>query len=312
MNLTGSSSLNYEFYENGGGNQVVFQNLTLVLSNTLSANTTQSLCTGSSGSAISGDVFGTLPSGISKSGTGYQWSYSTTPGGARTNISGATGATFTPNTSSAPFNVAGTYYVYRNAILTSTNNTGFSSYTATNESNAATITVNAAPSATISYSGTPFCKSLGYCTISNPNRYIRRNLFSILLAGLTINSGTGAITPSSSTAGTYTVTYTMAASGGCSAQTATTSVTITALPSATISYSGAPFCKSVGTAPIGNENRYIRRKLFGFSCRFVNQFRHRSHYTINQYCRNLYSNLHYGSCQWMFCSNSHNFCNNYH
>ncbi len=49
MNLTGSSSLNYEYYENGGGNQVIFQNLTLVLANTLSGNTTQSLCTGSSG-----------------------------------------------------------------------------------------------------------------------------------------------------------------------------------------------------------------------------------------------------------------------
>ena len=49
---------------------------------------------------------------------------------------------------------------------------------------------------------------------------------------------TGAITPSSSTAGTYTVTYTMAAAGGCGAQTATTSVTITTLPAATISYAG--------------------------------------------------------------------------
>ena len=57
-------------------------------------------------------------------------------------------------------------------------------------------------------------------------------------AGLTINAATGAITPSTSTAGTYTVTYTMAAGGGCAAQTATTSVTITALPVATFSYAG--------------------------------------------------------------------------
>ena len=57
-------------------------------------------------------------------------------------------------------------------------------------------------------------------------------------AGLTINAATGAITPSTSTAGTYTVTYTMAAGGGCAAQTATTSVTITTLPAATISYAG--------------------------------------------------------------------------
>ena len=147
INLMGNSSLNYEFFEDGGGNQVVFQNLSLVLANTLSTNTSQNICNGNSGSAISGDDYGTLPSGISKSGTGYQWSYSTTPGGARSNISGATGASFTPNTSSAPFNVAGTYYVYRNAILNSSNNTGFGSYTATNESNAAIIIINPAPSA---------------------------------------------------------------------------------------------------------------------------------------------------------------------
>jgi len=34
-------------------------------------------------------------------------------------------------------------------------------------------------------------------------------------AGLTINSSTGAITPSTSAAGTYTVTYNIPASGGC-------------------------------------------------------------------------------------------------
>ena len=63
-------------------------------------------------------------------------------------------------------------------------------------------------------------------------------------AGLTINAATGAITPSSSTAGTYTVTYTMAAGGGCAAQTATTSVTITALPVATFSYAASPYCQN--------------------------------------------------------------------
>jgi hypothetical protein len=46
------------------------------------------------------------------------------------------------------------------------------------------------------------------------------------LPGLTINATSGAITPSTSTPGTYTVTYTVAASGGCPGVTATTSVTI--------------------------------------------------------------------------------------
>ncbi len=230
-------------------NEAVFTNLTLVLANTLSGNTTQSLCLGNTGSSISGDVYGTLPSGISKSGSGYQWTYSTTPGGARTDISGATSATFTPNASTAPFNAAGTYYVYRNAKLTSTNNTGFASFTATNESNAATITVTAIPSATISYSGAPFCKSAA------PAQSVTRTgtsggTYSASPAGLSINSGTGAITPSGSTAGTFTVTYTMSAAGGCSVQTATTSVTITTSPSATISYAGSPYCSTSGTAVV--------------------------------------------------------------
>ena len=47
--------------------------------------------------------------------------------------------------------------------------------------------------------------------------------------GLTLNSTTGDIIPGTSTAGTYTVTYTVAASGGCPGVTATTSVTIAAV-----------------------------------------------------------------------------------
>ncbi|NDP22071.1 MAG: T9SS type A sorting domain-containing protein [Paludibacter sp.] len=142
ITLTGSSSLVYDFYENGGGNRVVFQNLTQILANNLATNTTQSINLGNSGSAISGDVFGTLPTGISLSGTGYQWTYSTTPAGSRTPISGSTGATYTPNTTVAPFNVAGTYYIFRNAILSSANNISPNPYVATSESNYATLVVN--------------------------------------------------------------------------------------------------------------------------------------------------------------------------
>ncbi|MBL7701393.1 MAG: T9SS type A sorting domain-containing protein, partial [Ferruginibacter sp.] len=47
-------------------------------------------------------------------------------------------------------------------------------------------------------------------------------------AGLTINATSGDINVTTSTPGTYTVTYTMAATGGCPVQTATTSVTINA------------------------------------------------------------------------------------
>ena len=143
FNLTGSSSLVYDFYENGGGNRVDFQGGVRLLENRLTTNVIQELCTSAPGLPISGDVFGTLPSGISLSGSGYQWCYSTTPGGAKFDIPGATGATFAPSPAAAPFNTPGTYYVYRKAKVSSTNNVSPNPYVATNESNAATIRVNA-------------------------------------------------------------------------------------------------------------------------------------------------------------------------
>jgi len=144
ISLSGSSSLLFDYYENGGQNVVGFNNLVQILSNTLSTNITQDLCLGNIGTVISGDTFGALPTGISLAGTGYQWTYSTSLSGPRTNIPSATGATFTPNTSTVPFNSPGTYYIYRNAILSSVNNVSPNPYVVTNESNAATIVVTSA------------------------------------------------------------------------------------------------------------------------------------------------------------------------
>ncbi|MGH2565755.1 MAG: hypothetical protein ACRDE5_14660, partial [Ginsengibacter sp.] len=225
MNLNGNSSLNYEFYENAANNRVIFQNLTLVIANVLSIHTTQSICKGSSGTTISGDSFGLLPSGISLSGTGYQWTYSLTPGGARINISGATAETYTPNTSIAPFNVPGTYYIYRNAKLSSSNNTGINPYVATNESNPATITVNPLISATIFYAGSPYCNSLSTAqpvTLTGTSG----GTFSSTPSGLKINSLTGAIIPGQSNVNNYTVTYAAASSGGCPAFTTSANIIV--------------------------------------------------------------------------------------
>lgn len=149
FSLSGSSNLAYEFYENSGANRVVFQNLTQLIENSLTVNTEQTLCTGETGAAISGDVFGALPSGITPEETGYQWTYSTSPDGARTAITGATAANYAPNTAVAPFNVPGTYYIYRNASLRSTNNVSPNPYIAVNESNAAVITVEVPPEITV-------------------------------------------------------------------------------------------------------------------------------------------------------------------
>ena len=104
------------------------------------------------------------------------------------------------------------------------------------------ITITTLPAATISYVGSPFCSSLvGAQSVTQTGT--AGGTYSSTV-GLTINAATGAITPSTSSAGTYTVTYTMAAAGGCAAQTATTSVTIATLPVATFSYTGTPYCKT--------------------------------------------------------------------
>lgn len=247
MSLNGASSLLYEYFENAGSNRVAFQNLTSIAENTLSTNTTQSICAGASGSAISGDVYGVLPTGITASGTGYQWTYSTTPGGVKTNIAGATAATLIPSTAIAPFNAAGTYYVYRNIVLSSANNVSPNPYVATNESNAATITIIAAPTATISYTGTPYCQNGGTASVTRTGT--AGGTYSST-AGLSISPSTGAITLGSSTPGTYTVTYTVAASGSCAQFQTTASVSVTATPSAAISYAGGPFCQNGGTANV--------------------------------------------------------------
>jgi large repetitive protein len=102
------------------------------------------------------------------------------------------------------------------------------------------------PTADISYAGTPFCKSVG----SSQAVTLTGTTGGIYSApvGLTLDASTGGIIPSTSTAGTYTVTYTIAAAGGCAEVVATTSVTITTAPAATIAYPGTPYCTSVVTA----------------------------------------------------------------
>jgi hypothetical protein len=108
-----------------------------------------------------------------------------------------------------------------------------------------TIIVTAIPTASIFYAGNPFCTSLSSpqsVILSGTGAYTGGTYSST--TGLTINSSSGAITPSTSTAGTYTVTYTIPSSGGCTSVPVTTSVTITALPVATFSYTGTPYCQN--------------------------------------------------------------------
>ena len=93
------------------------------------------------------------------------------------------------------------------------------------------ITIITQPLATFLYSAPSFCN-----TAANPTPTITNTggAFSAMPSGLSLNATTGQITLSTSTAGTYTVTYNITASGGCGAATATQSVSVSTPASAVI------------------------------------------------------------------------------
>ena len=161
----------------------------------------------------------------------YSWTVS--PGGVITSGSGT-------NSVNVKWNASGSQ------------NVGVS-YTDGNGCPAAPVTfpvvVTEMPTAAISYSGSPFCSTL---TTAQPVTLIGTGsytggTYSASPAGLSINSATGAIIPSASTTGTYTVTYSLPAVNGCDIITATTTVTINNPSFATIYYAGSPYCSDPGT-----------------------------------------------------------------
>lgn len=110
-----------------------------------------------------------------------------------------------------------------------------------------TITIVTAPTAVIRYA-TPYCNSV---TTSQGVTLTGTGIFGVgsyssFPSGLQLNTTTGDIIPSLSTPGNYTVEYTIPAAGGCSAVTVNTTVSITPLPTAAISYAD-PFCRSITT-----------------------------------------------------------------
>ena len=106
------------------------------------------------------------------------------------------------------------------------------------------FTITALPKAGFAYSAGSFCKSGGGTQTVTMNAGATKGTFSSSPAGLSLNTTTGAVDVSASTIGTYTVTNTIAAGGGCTAQSANTTITITASPVATFNYAGTPYCSS--------------------------------------------------------------------
>ena len=168
------------------------------------------------------------------------------------------------------------------------------------------ITITALPVATFSYAASPYCQNA-----ANPSPTFSgggvAGTFSSTAGLVFVSTATGQINLAASTPGTYTVTNTIAAAGGCAIVTATSSITITTLPAATISYAGTPFCSSLRCSGCHSDGN-CWRNLF-FYCRINDQCSNRSHYTQHKYCRNLYCYLYYGSSWWLCCADCNNFCN---
>lgn len=107
---------------------------------------------------------------------------------------------------------------------------------------------------TISYAGAPFCTNI---TTSQLPTFtgITGGTYSASPSGLSINTSTGAIVPSTSTAGTYTITYTVAGSGICPAISVIQTVVINNLPATptvtpTLPCAGVPLTFTAGNGAL--------------------------------------------------------------
>jgi gliding motility-associated-like protein len=152
--------------------------------------------------------------------------YSITNGGTGANIIGLPSGV-SGNYSGGIFTISGTPSV-----------SGTFNYTVTTtgtciQTNASgTITITTIPIASISYDGNPFCTSVTTVTVTQTGS--GSGTYSST-AGLTINTTNGTITPGTSSAGTYAITYTIPPSAGCPQIIAIDTVTINPLPIATSS-----------------------------------------------------------------------------
>lgn len=107
-----------------------------------------------------------------------------------------------------------------------------------------TLTILQQATASIVYSPDTYTKNQtsATVTISGTGTYTGGS-YAAIPGGLSIDAPTGTINPSLSTAGVYTVTYSLNAVSPCAAVSVSTPVTIYALPTATIAASASAVCK---------------------------------------------------------------------
>jgi gliding motility-associated-like protein len=109
----------------------------------------------------------------------------------------------------------------------------------------ASVNISLASTANIAYASGDFCMSAPNQSVAlTGTGSFTGGTFSATPAGLSIDLITGALSPSLSTPGNYTVTYSHTGSGGCADGLATAIVNIFESPTVSISYPLAGFCTS--------------------------------------------------------------------
>lgn len=221
---TGSPSGNITFTSTGATTKNISVSGTVGVSLSavsVTAITAQSICVGSNGTSVS----------VSETGGGVissrQWGKRSTSGGVITNVTG-TSTSYTP--SSTDFSVAGTYYL----VCTSVPTCGSSTV-----SNEVTITVNALPANPSNpTSNTPQCSSPGVTISSSGTAPTNETWYwQTTTTGTTTTSF--ASTYVATTAGTYYIRSKNTTTGCWSSGYGSTTITITALPTAPITPSPA-------------------------------------------------------------------------
>ncbi|MBK9358597.1 MAG: hypothetical protein IPN08_14650 [Bacteroidales bacterium] len=165
----------------------------------------QTICEGSTPAALTGST----PGGGNGSFT-YLWESSTT--GSGSGFIAATGTNTGINYS--PSALSATTWFRRTVI----------SGGCSDVSSAVQITVTPLPVATIGYAGSPYCSSEG--TVSVTQTGTSGGTYTAAPSGLSLNGADGSVNTGTSTPGSYTVTYTIAAAGGCGIVTTTSTIII--------------------------------------------------------------------------------------
>lgn len=158
-------------------------------------------------------------------------------------ISGTRGGTFTATPAGLTLNAT----TGQITLATSTINSYTVTYAVTGTcpaSQTQLVTITTAPAAGFSYVSTgPVCAGTTGTLAPTLGAGASVGTFTALPAGLSLTASSGVVNLATSQPGTYTVRNTIAASGGCAAATATTTLTVVAAPTAVVTASGlTTFC----------------------------------------------------------------------